>query len=54
MEQEMDKIHGMKMLLEQCKIQLEEPCSDCDISRILNTANEAIAQITADDNIKKF
>lgn len=53
-EQEMNKIDGMKMLLEQQKLQLEGAAFDGDIFGALKTAGEAITQVRAGVNIDEF
>ncbi len=53
-DQEMNKIDGMKMLLEQQKLQLEGASFDGDIFVALKGAGEAITQVRAGVNIDEF
>ena len=53
-EQEINKISGMKMLMEQQKLQLEGAAFDGDIFSTLKTAGEAISDVRKKVDIEQF
>ena len=53
-DQEMNKIGGMKMLMEQQKAQLESASFDGDIFATLKTAGEALTVVRQGVNVEQF
>eukprot|EP01022_Parablepharisma_sp_SALTPOND_P004858 TRINITY_DN121133_c0_g1_i1.p4 TRINITY_DN121133_c0_g1~~TRINITY_DN121133_c0_g1_i1.p4 ORF type:complete len:195 (-),score=51.12 TRINITY_DN121133_c0_g1_i1:2564-3148(-) len=53
-EQELNKIGGMKMLLEQQKLQLEGSAFDGDIFATLKTAGAAITEVRKGIDVEQF
>ena len=54
MEGEFNKISGMKLMLEQQKVQIEASINDVDIFKALKQGNDAIKDVNKDVNIDSF